>query len=271
MEEKTMPVKNSKYETGNGDRIFSIRSIKMETREENGKRHIAGVIPYDSMSEEMYGFREIIRKGAFTKSLQEGDIRCLWNHDTQKVCGRSKADTLTLEDREDGLHFDDELPATSWSADLFESVSRRDAPGVSFGFQTVKDRWTYDETGNGTDQRELLEVRLFEVSVGVAFPAYPESGCTASTRSLAQEAGINLDIVGKVLSLRKYRTDYICSDADAAEIRNIIGSLQKLLPDGKPAAGTESRTIVPDKPDEKSTCEARERDLALLELEAETL
>jgi uncharacterized protein len=264
-----MPEKNSKKITDRENRMLTVRSVQMETREDGGKKYISGFIPYDSMSEDLGGFIEIIRQGAFTKSLQEADIRCLWNHDAEKVCGRSGNSTLTLEDRADGLHFEAELPAVSWAGDLFASVSRRDAPGVSFGFIPVKDRWTFDDTGNGNDTRELLEVRLFEVSVGVTFPAYPESSCSASTRELAQQAGINLDVIGKVLSLRKYKKDYICGDTEAAQIRAIIGSLTELLPEDKPETEEESRSADSSKPDGQSTCEERERDLALLELEAE--
>ncbi len=248
-------------------RMLTVRSIKLETREdkETGKCYISGFIPYDSMSENLGGFIEIIRRGAFSKSLQEADIRCLWTHDTQHVCGRSKNGTITFEDRSDGLYFEDELPKTSWASDLSESVTRGDTPGVSFGFQTVKDRWTYDEDA-GTATRELLEVKLLEVSVGVAFPAYSETNSSVSTRELAQDAGINLDVIGKVLSLRKYKTDYTCSDTDAKEIRSIITNLEKLLPDKKP--DEESRSTQNNKP-EISTCEERERDLALLEMEAD--
>ena len=264
-----MPEKN-KRTADRTNRILTVRSVQMETREDGGKKFISGVIPYDSMSEDLGGFTEIIRAGAFAKSLKESDIRCLWNHDAERVCGRSGNSTLTLEDRADGLHFEAELPAVSWAGDLFESVSRRDAPGVSFGFIPVKDRWTFDETGNGSDTRELLEVRLFEVSVGVTFPAYPDSSCSASTRELALEEGIDLDLIGKVLSLRKYKNDYVCRDSEAAQIRAVIGNLTKLLPDEKPETGEESRSAGISKPDSPSTCEERERELALLELEAET-
>lgn len=264
-----MPEKNSKKITDGINRMLTVRSVQMETREDGGKKFISGVIPYDSMSEDLGGFIEVIRAGAFTKSLQEADIRCLWNHDAEKVCGRSGNSTLTLEDRTDGLHFEAELPAVSWAGDLFASVSRRDAPGVSFGFIPVKDRWTFDDTGKGSDMRELLEVRLFEVSVGVTFPAYPESNCSASTRELALEQGIDLDLIGKVLAIRRCKNDYVCRDSEASRIREVISSLEKLLPADKPAAGEESRSADSSKPDGQPTCEERERDLALLELEAE--
>ena len=81
----------------------------LEVREEEGKRHITGVIPYDSQSEDLGGFREVIRKGAFRKTLLEGDARCLWAHNTQYVLGRRSAGTLTFDDRDDARRSGSEL------------------------------------------------------------------------------------------------------------------------------------------------------------------
>ncbi len=244
----------------NERRTLYVPFDRMETREEGEKRYITGIIPYDSLSENMGGYREVIRRGAFSKTIQEADIRCLWNHNTQYVCGRNKSGTLFIEERDAGLCFECILPDTTWAEDLYRSIARRDVTGISFGFGVVKERWTFDESRK-LDMRELLEIRLFEISVGVAFPAYPAADASVSTRDISDGNEIDFSVVTKVLSLREDKNDYTINDADAGEIRNIIGVLQSLLPE-------ESRGVRESKPAEDVTCEQRERDLALLELEA---
>ena len=44
---------------------------------------------------------------------------------------------------------------------------------MSFGFTVILDRWSYE---NNTDVRELLKVKLFDVSP-VTFPAYTQTEC----------------------------------------------------------------------------------------------
>lgn len=244
----------------------------LEVREEEGKRHITGVIPYDSQSEDLGGFREVIRKGAFRKTLLEGDARCLWAHNTQYVLGRRSAGTLTFDDRDDGLHFDCTLPTCSWASDVYETVERRDAPGVSFGFYVIKDSWTRGEKKEPA-LRELLEVSLLEVSVGVAFPAYPASDSLSSTRDILGHAGIDMDKIAAAL-VRCGCNGNKCGEDDAETIRSAIASLQGLLPEkGKnESAGVESEPeeSTRTKP-EKSTWDARAREIELLEAESKIL
>lgn len=245
----------------------------LEVREEDGKRHISGVIPYNSLSENLGGFREVIRPGAFGKTLLEGDARCLWAHNTQYVLGRKSAGTLTFDDRDDGLHFDCSLPETSWAADVFETVRRRDAPGVSFGFYVIKDTWIREKEKKEPATRELLEVNLIEVSAGVAFPAYPASDSSASTRDILGRAGIDMEKIAAVL-VRCGCDGTKCGEDDAETIRSAIASLQGLLPEkGKnESAGVESEPeeSTRTKP-EKSTWDARAREIELLEAESKFL
>lgn len=238
----------------------------LEVREEGGKRYISGFIPYDSLSEDLGGFREVIRPGAFKKTLAEGDARCLWAHNTQYVLGRRSAGTLTFEDGEDGLRFDCKLSSCSWANDVYETVSRRDAPGVSFGFYVIKDAWTRAE-GKKPNLRELLEVNLLEVSVGVAFPAYPGSDSKTDTRDIFGQAGIDLDEIAGILE-RTGGKEHSCGDADCGAVRSAIAALERLLPEvqepearkGEPEESTRGKP-------EESTFSARERELDLLEAE----
>jgi uncharacterized protein len=91
---------------------------------------------YDSPSQDLGGFVEVIRKGAFTRSLQSNvrDPIALVGHQAEKVIGRVSAGTLNLTDDSAGLRFEVTLPDTSAGRDLLVSVQRRDITGASFGF-----------------------------------------------------------------------------------------------------------------------------------------
>lgn len=138
---------------------------------------------FDQWSEDLWGFREIVRQGAFKRTIKQADVRALFNHDSNYVLGRNKADTLTLAEDDHGLRFAATPPDTQWADDLRKSIMRGDIDQGSFQFATVKDRWTHNNDDK-LDERELLEVKLYDVSV-VTFPAYPQTSITA--RSLAHQ------------------------------------------------------------------------------------
>lgn len=126
---------------------------------------------FNQFSEDLGGFRELVRPGAFAKTIQEHDIRALIQHDPSRVIGRTKNDTLTLKEDIHGLRVKITPPDTSYARDLIESIRRGDIDQMSFGFETVRDEWliTKDEI-----TRSLMEVKLFDVSP-VTFPAYPQT------------------------------------------------------------------------------------------------
>jgi len=131
---------------------------------------------FDSWSEELGGnqpFRERVVKGAFEQTIQEDDIRALFNHDPNYVLGRNKSGTLTLEEDDKGLHVKIKPPNTQWAKDLLVSIKRGDITQMSFGFTVILDRWNYED---GADVRELLKVKLYDVSP-VTFPAYTQTEC----------------------------------------------------------------------------------------------
>jgi uncharacterized protein len=150
-------------------RVFTIQGLETRAAEGDQPARLAGYAAvFDSMSEEMWGFREVIRAGAFAKSLG-GDVRALFNHNPDLILGRTTAKTLTLREDSRGLYVEILPPDTGFARDLMASIARGDIDQMSFGFRTVKDSWK-DENGKVT--RELLEVDVFDVSP-VTFPAYP--------------------------------------------------------------------------------------------------
>ena len=125
---------------------------------------------FDVESQLWPGYFEVIKRGAFAKSIAgTKPIKALFNHDTGVVLG-STPKTLRLSEDQRGLRFEIELPATATVRDLVvEPIRRGDLSGVSFGFRAV-DAPEMARPGGGL-RRELREVELFEVSP-VAFPAY---------------------------------------------------------------------------------------------------
>ncbi len=126
---------------------------------------------FDSWSETLGGifpFKEKVKRGAFMESLDNDDIRALFNHDPNYVLGRNKSGTLRLLEDEQGLRVRINPPDTQWAKDLRTSIERGDINQMSFGFTVEEDSWAYE---NGVDVRELRKVKLFDVSP-VTFPAY---------------------------------------------------------------------------------------------------
>jgi uncharacterized protein len=158
------------------------RSFKGEVRAVKGEektvvRGYAAV--YDSLSENLGGFREMIAPGAFD-SVLEDDVRALLNHDSNKILGRNKAGTLRLGVDEKGLWYEYDSPDTSYARDLLVSLERGDVDQSSFQFTVEDDEWKEDE-----EQRYVRTIkkvrRLYDVSP-VTYPAYPDA--TVALRSL---------------------------------------------------------------------------------------
>lgn len=158
--------------------LILVPAACLEVRSETTERPtIAGYAAVFNHWADIGGFREQIAPGAFTKTLQEADVRALVNHDANYVLGRTKSGTLRLWEDEHGLAFEVDPPEAQWAQDLMASIRRGDVDQMSFGFRAIKDRWEGDE-------RTLLEVALYDVSV-VTFPAYAET--EAHLRSMGWE------------------------------------------------------------------------------------
>jgi len=147
---------------------------------EDGRPIIEGYAAvFDKPSEDLGGFVEFIKPGAFTNAIKSDDVRALVNHDAGlSTIGRTASGTLELEQDKKGLKYRVKVPDTSAGRDVVELIKRGDITGSSFGFQVVSDKW---ETVDGEEQRTLLEVKLFDVSP-VTFPAYPDTDVAVRSR-----------------------------------------------------------------------------------------
>ena len=126
---------------------------------------------FNSMSEDLGGFREIILPGAFSNVL-DNDVRALYNHDSNYLLARTTSGTLELKEDDKGLYYRFEMPNTSYGNDMLELFRRGDLSQSSFGFTVEKDSWRMEE---GQHVRYIERVgSLFDVSP-VVFPAYSQA------------------------------------------------------------------------------------------------
>lgn len=175
------------------DNKIQVRTI--ETRvshsEEDGglNKTITGFIPYNSLSEDM-GFREIISPTAFKKTLADGfDVLALFGHESNKVLGRVSNQSLSFDNKSDGLYITCKLPVgVSYCEDAYNLIKQEYNSRMSFGFIPVKvDRVIDPKTGNEVDT--IIEAALREVSFCVSRPAYAETDSEA--RHLQEEKKID--------------------------------------------------------------------------------
>lgn len=154
------------------------RSVfQAELRATNGGENAAPQIQgyaavFNQLSVVLYGmFREQIAPGAFAETLQQDDIRSLWNHNDDFPLGRKANGTLRLQEDQHGLYIENDPPDTQAGRDALVSIRRQDVNQMSFMFDTLVDDWSEDPQ-SGQIIRTLYKVKLYEVSP-VTFPAYP--------------------------------------------------------------------------------------------------
>jgi uncharacterized protein len=134
---------------------------------------LVGRVAYNSRSEDLGGFTEVIAPGAFTESLKTNEVFAYWSHDSSQVLARQSNGTLRLQDTATALKFQADLdPATTWGANAIAALKRSDVNSNSFGFSVDGpdgDEWRAQ--GDGTILRTIHKASLYEVSP-VSVPAY---------------------------------------------------------------------------------------------------
>lgn len=156
---------------------FELEDVEVRKNDDSGAVTVSGYAAvFEKLSAPMFGFREKIRAGAFTKSISKNRVKALWNHNSDKVLGSTKAGTLRLEEDKKGLRFELDLPDTTSGRDAEISIRRKDVDGMSFGFRTITQEW--DESDAKNIVRTLIDLDLREVSA-TPFPAYPQTNVKA--------------------------------------------------------------------------------------------
>lgn len=157
--------------------------VRLEVRAQSGGPTV--VEGYASVTEapyEMYDFfgayTEVIRRGAFAKTLSENaQVQLLLNHKGLSMA-YTKAGTLALSEDDEGLHMRAQVNPTRGDVrDMLAALEDRDVDEMSFAFRvpTGKSQWSPDY-----DQRDIVEVDMHRGDVSVVnFGANPATSVDA--------------------------------------------------------------------------------------------
>lgn len=197
--------------TNNFERRTVSEAVEFRDNEAGGVTAFGYAARFDSRSQNLGGFVERIAPGAFKQTLQEADVRGLFNHDPNYVLGRNRAGTLRMHEDDVGLAYEIDLPNTSAGRDVAELLRRGDVSGSSFGFRMIDEEW--GETDSGFPERTVKVAALRDVGP-VTFPAY--TAAESALRSLAEVRGLPLEelvAAGEADSLQEVLFERASEDA----------------------------------------------------------
>ena len=182
-------------------RAFSIERINIERRQEEYQpdtlRLSGHAAVFDHEADIAGFFREVIRRGAFSRAIEERqDVALLLNHDPSTVMARVSNSTLRLAEDAIGLYFEAELDARDQDAvRTVNKIERGNISQMSFAFSPAIDQWDHNQD---PPLRSIIDTDLFDVSP-VTYPAYQQTDVNA--REIARRNGVVLpDIAGALAS-----------------------------------------------------------------------
>lgn len=169
---------------------IEIRRID-NTFEENGRTIQGRAIVFESLSNDLGGFKEIIKKGAISQELVDSsDVFARTNHSDDYIlarCNKGKG-SLQLELREDGLYYSFEAPNTEKGNELVEHIRRGEISQSSFAFMVAQEpnaeRWTKID---GVTVREIYKIAYLGDVAPVFTPAYSETSVSLRALDKAKE------------------------------------------------------------------------------------
>ena len=163
------------------------------TRQENDERFIEGYfIRFNEETELWDGVFEEVAPEAVDDSLKNNDIRCLFNHDTNIVLGRTGNGTLELRKDKKGLFGRVKINSNDKQAmDIYARIERGDINACSFGFNIIDEE--IQNRDDGTTKFVLKKIDLHEVSP-VTFPAYPTTSIEARKKDIEKHKQRQLEV-----------------------------------------------------------------------------
>lgn len=160
------------------------------TKTEKGEMIIEGYpIVYDKAAD-LWGFREIIRKGAATEALKTSDELALWDHQSDQPMAAKKNGTLEAKEDDKGVFIRADVSKTVWGRDGFEAIMNGVIDKMSFAFLVDDDGGDYWHSelidGVKTDIREIIRFKVLYDYSPVAYPAYTETSVVARNIQIAR-------------------------------------------------------------------------------------
>ena len=138
-------------------------------------------IVFDTETELYPGVLEEVSPDALV-GVDLSDVKALIDHDTAKVLGRTKANTLSLSVDSKGLYGEIIVNESDQEAmNLYSRVQRGDVDQCSFGFEILNEEMI--QNSDGTVKFIIKSINLYEVSV-VTFPAYQETAVEARSKQI---------------------------------------------------------------------------------------
>lgn len=145
--------------------------------------------PYE-MQDFLGDYTEVVRRGAFSKTLAEGaDVPFKLNHDGMTLA-RTKSGTMRLSEDSTGLHVEADLdPRNGQVSDIRSAMDRGDLDEMSFAFRVTRQEWSPDWS-----QRDITEVNLNKGDVSIVnYGANPHTSGLTSLRSALHDGTITRD------------------------------------------------------------------------------
>jgi len=182
---KDVPELKSDVQSDMERRFVSVTDAELRADESDGKPMIVGyAAKFNSWDGDENQFKEMIQRGAFSTTIKNNDIRCLFNHDSNYLLGRKSSKTLRMWEDNIGLWMEVDVNTDDPQAmSVFSKIARRDVTGQSFSFYNPRDVW--DFTDPDSPKRTLVEVDLVDVGP-VTFPFYEVTSAEPAYRALTR-------------------------------------------------------------------------------------
>jgi HK97 family phage prohead protease len=152
-------------------RGFKSAALSVRKAADGSMQLVGTAIVFDSPSQDLGGFTEVVKYESVQKSLQRNnDVFMLWQHDDSQPLSRTKTGSLKLTLTSTGLDFVATLPNSPLGQNAYQAICDGTVDSVSFGFavEPEGDKWMSNPQGI---VRELWDINVSEISP-VTWAAY---------------------------------------------------------------------------------------------------
>lgn len=115
-------------------------------------------------------FIEKIEKGTFTRAIEKAKLRkrpidLLGNHDETYLLASTQNNSLSLEEREDGLYMKAKISDTDYGRRFYTLAKDGLFAEMSFGFSINENGERWEKQADGTYKRFVNDIELYECSI----------------------------------------------------------------------------------------------------------